>query len=62
MRKEYHWVDKDSSLHCQVMSRIVQGNTIIDHEHITYGGSNSLNGTVIYNVEGNKIKKVFFIQ
>jgi len=62
MRKEYLWVEKDSSIHCQITNRIVQGNTIIDHEHITYGGSNAMNGTVIYKVEGNKIKKVFFLQ
>jgi imidazolonepropionase-like amidohydrolase len=62
LRKEYLWIEKDPSLHCQILNRIVRDNIIIDDEHVIYGGTNALDGTVVYQVEGNKIKKVFFIQ
>lgn len=60
MRKHYLLIEKHPSLHCEILHRIIQGNTIIDHEKVTHDG-NIVNGTVIYKLEGNKIKTVYFL-
>jgi len=63
MRKEYGEMFKQvPSLHCQVTERIVQGNTIIDHESVTGFGNKPLKAIAIYVVEKGKIAKVYFIQ
>jgi hypothetical protein len=60
MRKQYLVIEKHPSLHCEILHRILQGNTIIDQEKVTHDG-HIVNGTVIYKVEGNKIKSVYFL-
>ncbi len=49
-------------LHCEVTKRMVQGNTIIDHESVTGISPNLLKAVAIYKIENNKIAKVYFIQ
>jgi imidazolonepropionase-like amidohydrolase len=61
MRKQYQDIEKDASLHCEIVNRIIQGNTVIDNEHVTFAGNRSLNVTIIYHIEGNKIKTVYFL-
>jgi Imidazolonepropionase and related amidohydrolases len=60
MRNHYLLIEKHPSLHCEILHRIKQGNTIIDQEKVTHDG-NIVNGTVIYRVEGSKIKTVYFL-
>jgi len=48
-------------LHCEVKDRIIHGNTIIDKEVITGIGKSKVAGISIYQIENNKIKKVYFI-
>ena len=48
-------------LHCEIKERIIQGNTIIDKESISGIGKNKIDGTSIYQIENNKIKKVYII-
>ena len=63
MRKEYGEMFKQvPSLHCQITERIVQGNTIIDHESVTGFGNKPLKAIAIYVVEKGKIVKVYFVQ
>lgn len=63
MRKEYGVMFKQvPSLHCQVTERIVQGNTIIDHESVTGFGNSPLKAIAIYEVEKGKIQRVYFKQ
>jgi imidazolonepropionase-like amidohydrolase len=51
------------NLHCQVTSRMVLGNTVIDKEYITgLPGGKPAEGIAIYKIENNKIVKVYFIQ
>lgn len=62
MRKEYGEFFKNASkLHCELKNRIVQGNTVIDKEYIT-GAGEPFEAVAIYQIENNKIKKVYFIQ
>ena len=62
MRKAYSAIFSSSpNLHCEIKERIIQGNTIIDKETISGIGKNKVEGTSIYQIENNKIKKVYII-
>lgn len=63
MRKRYAGIfEKATELHCQVVNRIVMGNTIIDHERITGMGENPIEAVAVYTVANGKIVKVSFIR
>ena len=63
MRKDYEKMFKDlPNLHCEIKERIIQGNTIIDKESITGVEPGLFEGTSIYQIENNKISKVYFIK
>lgn len=63
MRKDYEKMFNSlPDLHCEIKERIIQGNTIIDNERITGAGPNVFEATSIYEIENNKISKVYFIQ
>ncbi|MEO1711877.1 MAG: amidohydrolase family protein [Bacteroidota bacterium] len=50
-------------LHCELKSRLVQGNTVIDQEFITGLPNNgTAEAIAIYKIEKGKIAKVYFIQ
>jgi imidazolonepropionase-like amidohydrolase len=62
MRKYYSEFFKHvPALHCETKERIIQGNVIIDHEHVTGVSKNHPDAVAIYHIENNKIKKVYFI-
>lgn len=48
-------------LHCELVERIVQGNTVIDKERVRFNGK-MIEAVAVYHIEGNKIKKVYFIE
>jgi imidazolonepropionase-like amidohydrolase len=61
MRKNYAAMfEKVPNLHCELMGRIVQGNTVIDKERVQFG-KEIVEAVAIYHIENNKIKKVYFI-
>lgn len=62
MRTRYAFFTKVPELHCELKTRIVQGNVVIDKERITGFGEKVLEATAIYHIADNKIVKVFFIQ
>lgn len=62
MRKDYAFFKQVPELHCEIKARIIQGNVIIDKEYVTGFGGPAMEATAIYHIEGNKIKKVYFIQ
>jgi len=62
MRKVYGFLKQVPALHCEIKERIIQGNIIIDKESVSGFGDKPLEATAIYHIEGNKIKKVYFIQ
>lgn len=62
MRKNYaEMFDGIPNLHCEILSRIVQGNIVIDKERVQFKDRIE-EATAIYHIEKNKIKKVFFIE
>ena len=61
MRKNYAFLKTVTDLHCEIKERIIQGNTIIDKESVTGFGTKPLEATAVYQIENNKIKKVYFI-
>lgn len=62
MKNVYAQIFKEvTNLHCIVTSRMVQGNIVIDKEHVQFGGK-TINAIAMYHIEENKIKKVYFIQ
>ena len=62
MRRDYaDFFNQTPNLHCEIKSRIVLGNTVIDKESVTGMGSKPMEAIAIYLIEGEKIKKVYFV-
>ena len=50
-------------LHCQLVNRIIQGNTVIDRERVTgFKERDPIEATAIYEIENGKIARVFFVR
>ncbi|MEL7534416.1 MAG: amidohydrolase family protein [Bacteroidota bacterium] len=50
-------------LHCELVNRIVLGNTVIDHENVTgFSNGRIIKAVAIYTVENGKISVVRFVQ
>ena len=64
MRKIYGPMFKRTpDLHCKLIKRIVQGNTVIDHEEITgLPNGQTIYAIAIYKIVNNKISEIYFIQ
>ncbi|MGH2565743.1 MAG: amidohydrolase family protein, partial [Ginsengibacter sp.] len=62
MRKAYSAIfNKFPDLHCEIKSRLIQGNWIIDKELVSGMGKTRVEATSIYQVENNRIQKIYFI-
>ncbi len=62
MRKGYAQMFANTpNLHCELVNRIVQGNTVIDQERVQFG-DRILEAIAIYHIENGKIQKVYFMQ
>lgn len=63
MRERYSMLfDNTPDLHCMLVKRIVQGNTVIDQELVTRKkGEPKSNAIAIYKIENGKISEVYFI-
>ncbi|MCX6216597.1 amidohydrolase family protein [Spirosoma sp.] len=64
MRQDYGmFFAKASALHCELVNRMVVGNTVVDHERVTVvAGKAPMEAVAIYKIENGKIKKVYFTQ
>ncbi len=64
MRKDYGgFFAKVPALHCELVNRMVVGNTVVDHERVTVmAGREPTQSIAIYKIENGKIKKVYFTQ
>jgi imidazolonepropionase-like amidohydrolase len=63
MRKSYSEMFRNTpELHCRLVNRIVEGNTVIDHESVTGWGEKPVTAVAIYTIEKGKIAKVHFVQ
>lgn len=59
MRKSYgRFFELVPGLHCQVVKRIVLGNTIVDQEYVTGLKGKAIEAVVIYTIEKGKIVRV----
>lgn len=62
MRERYTQRFSSEGLHCKLLSRMVVGNTVIDHEEITGIEKDKLVYAIaIYKIENDKIAEVRFI-
>jgi imidazolonepropionase-like amidohydrolase len=50
------------NLHCELVNRMVQGNTVIDHESVTGFGPKPIKAVAIYTIANGKIVEVRFVQ
>jgi imidazolonepropionase-like amidohydrolase len=62
MRKNYEFITKTTELYCRLLNRIVQGNSVIDHEEIHGRGAQPVYAIAIYKVANGKIRQVYFIR
>lgn len=49
------------NLHCELVNRIVLGNTVIDQERVQFGNQ-IIEAIAIYHIENGKISKVYFMK
>ncbi len=63
MRKVYAGMFNDlPDLHCTLVSRMVQGDVVIDQESVVFrSGEPPLKAIAIYKIENGKIAEVYFI-
>ena len=55
--------EKYPKLHCELIKRIVKGNTVIDHERITLTEkSTPYDAIAVYKIKNGKIEKVYFVR
>ncbi len=63
MRQKYQFIEQNPDLHCELVNRIVEGNTIIDHEKVTVSKDRPpFKAIAIYKIKDGKISEVYFIQ
>lgn len=63
MRKQYaEFFERYPALHCELKSRMVQGNSVIDQEYVTLNEDYSFPAIAIYEIKNDLIQKVWFIQ
>lgn len=62
MRKAYQFVENTPGLYCRLLNRVVQGNTVIDHEEVYGKGGQVVYAIAVYKVHNGKIRQVYFIR
>ena len=62
MRKQYSFLNNIKTLYCHLLNRIVQGNTVVDHEEVWLEGGRKVYAVAIYEIGNGKIKRVWFPQ
>ncbi|MEO6407036.1 MAG: amidohydrolase family protein [Ferruginibacter sp.] len=62
MREEYEFISTVPGLYCQLLNRIVEGNTVIDQEAVYGFGKKPIHVIAMYIIEAGKIRKVYFKQ
>ncbi|HYC30394.1 MAG TPA: amidohydrolase family protein, partial [Chitinophagaceae bacterium] len=60
MRGAYQFITQTPALHCEIRGRIINGNTVIDHERVRFG-KDIVEAVAIYKIENGKIKRVYFM-
>jgi hypothetical protein len=63
LRERYAKAFGDSTLHAEVVNRMVVGNTVVDHERVRRRfpeGPGTIEAIAIYSVENGRIARVWF--
>ncbi|MEO1260344.1 MAG: nuclear transport factor 2 family protein [Bacteroidota bacterium] len=65
MRENYKdWFGSLNDLNCEIINRISSGDTVIDHEKVTFKRTNGQEGKMeamaIYKINNGKIQEVYF--
>lgn len=62
MRQQYaNMFQQVTNLHCELKSRMIQDNIVIDKERVRFG-EQIVEAIAIYHIKNEKIQKVYFIQ
>ncbi len=62
MRERYgDMFERMTDLNCNLLNRIAVGNTVIEHEEVTFSAGQKVYAIVMYKVAENKIQEVHFI-
>ena len=59
---QYDRLFKELKPNCRVLSRIIEGNFVIDQEFCVFGDTHPLRATVIYQIEDKLIRRVWFVK
>lgn len=64
MRKQYGATfNQFPDLHCEIKGRIINGNTVVDHESISgMGQRENMEAIAIYEIKDGKIVKAYFVR
>ncbi|AEW00612.1 amidohydrolase [Niastella koreensis] len=63
IRGEYtKYFNKTPDLHCQIVNRMVMGNTVVDQEKLTSANRKPSEGIAVYKIDNGKIVTVHFIE
>jgi imidazolonepropionase-like amidohydrolase len=63
VRQEYaKYFNKVPDIHCQIVNRMVLGNTVVDQEKLTSATRKPSEGIAVYKIEHGKIVTVHFIE
>jgi len=64
MRTNYaNMFENTPELHCELVNRMILGNTVIDQERVTgFPGGQVIEAIAIYKIEKGKIAKVYFLR
>jgi imidazolonepropionase-like amidohydrolase len=63
MRKRYgSFFEKNPDLHCELVNRMVMGNTVIDQEFVVGVGEKPIEAIAVYTIKDDKIITVHFIR
>lgn len=64
MRQNYAAMfERLPALHCKLLNRMVMGNTVIDHELVTFDAAQpQVQAIAIYTIANGKIQQVHFIR
>lgn len=60
MRKQYSFLNTVKTLYCNLLNRVVQDNIVVDHEEVWLDGGQKVYAIAIYEIQGNKIVRVWF--
>lgn len=62
MRNQYRSMfERTPELNCNLLNRIAVGNTVIEHEEVTFGPNQKIYAIVMYKVSEGKIQEVHFL-